>query len=99
MKKRVPKIAIEHIGLTEGDGSDRDVAFLEDISLEVCAGEFVCLIGPRGCGASGLLHIAAGLLQPTQGEIRIDGVVVRGPNAGQILISQQDGVFPWLNVE
>ena len=72
---------------------------LEDISLEVADGEFVCLHGPSGCGKSTLLSTMAGFLSPTSGEIRIDGEVVGGPDPRRIFVFQERGVFPWLTVE
>lgn len=50
---------------------------LRDISLEVATGDFVAVVGPNGAGKSTLLKNIAGLLQPSQGEIRIGGKSVR----------------------
>jgi NitT/TauT family transport system ATP-binding protein len=49
------------------------VRALQDIDLEVAAGEFVSLIGPSGCGKSTLLRLVADLLRPEAGEITIAG--------------------------
>ena len=76
-----------------------NVNVLDDVSLEVRAGEFVCLLGPSGCGKSTLLNIVAGFLAPTRGEVSIDGEHVRGPDPRRIFVFQERGVFPWLTVE
>ncbi|MGZ7042793.1 MAG: ABC transporter ATP-binding protein [Thermoanaerobaculia bacterium] len=71
----------------------------EHITLDVREGEFVCILGPSGCGKSTVLNIAAGFLAPSEGEVRIDGEKVTGPDARRIFVFQERGVFPWLTVE
>lgn len=71
---------------------------LEDISLEVQAGEFLCIVGPSGCGKSTLLNLIAGLQKPTQGEIILDGNTIKGPGADRVVMFQESALFPWLNV-
>ncbi len=71
---------------------------LDSIDLDVRAGEFVCLLGPSGCGKSTLLNIIAGLDQPTTGQVRMDGQVVRQPGTDRVMIFQSAALFPWLNV-
>lgn len=71
----------------------------EHIDLQVREGEFVCILGPSGCGKSTVLNIVAGFIAPTQGEVRIDGDLVTGPDPRRIFVFQERGVFPWLTVE
>ena len=52
---------------------------LDRLSVDVADGEFVTLVGPSGCGKSTALAIAAGLIEPTGGEMIVDGRNVRGP--------------------
>lgn len=78
------------------DGKSTHV--LQNISLDVRAGEFICLVGPSGCGKSTLLNAMAGFISPSSGSIRIDGEVVRGPDSRRIFVFQERGVFPWLTV-
>ena len=49
---------------------EKNVA-LNNVNLEIQAGEFVCLLGPSGCGKSTLLRLIAGLDRPTSGQIYI----------------------------
>jgi ABC-type nitrate/sulfonate/bicarbonate transport system ATPase subunit len=72
---------------------------LDKISFEAAKGEFLCLLGPSGCGKSTMLNIVAGFLEPTSGEVRIDGEIVVGPDPRRIFVFQERGVFPWLTVE
>jgi NitT/TauT family transport system ATP-binding protein len=72
---------------------------LDNVSLEAHKGEFVCLLGPSGCGKSTMLNILAGFLEPTSGEVLIDGELVDGPDPRRIFVFQERGVFPWLTVE
>jgi len=71
---------------------------LEDINLEVAAGEFVCLVGPSGCGKTTLLNLAAGLERPDSGTVMVDGQVVQGPSPERVVVFQEAALFPWLSV-
>lgn len=95
------KIVVRDLWMTfkSPDRTKPDVHVLEDINLEILDGEFVCIVGPSGCGKSTLLNIAGGFLQATRGEIVIAGKMVTEPDPRHIFIFQENGVFPWLNVE
>lgn len=71
---------------------------LEDVNLEVQKGEFLCVVGASGCGKSTLLNLIAGLEQPTKGEIILEGKQVTEPGADRVVMFQEHGLFPWLNV-
>jgi NitT/TauT family transport system ATP-binding protein len=75
------------------------VEALRPITLDIAAGEFVCLIGPSGCGKSTLLSIVAGLEPASGGEIEAGGQAVRGPGTDRVLLFQEAALFPWLNVQ
>jgi NitT/TauT family transport system ATP-binding protein len=91
------KIEVQGITKEYVNGRERLVA-LQPIDLEVRRGEFLCIVGPSGCGKSTLLHIIAGLDKPSGGTILIDGQPTSGPGPDRILIFQELGLFPWLNV-
>ena len=81
-------------------GSTRAVEALVDVSLTVRAGEFVSLIGPSGCGKSTLLRLVANLIEPSSGEIIVNGkpaaVARREQDYGMAF--QQAGLFDWRTV-
>jgi sulfonate transport system ATP-binding protein len=65
--------------------------------LHVAPGEFVSVVGPTGCGKSTLLNIAAGLLQPSGGKVRVHGEPLRGINTRAGYLFQQEALMPWRN--
>src|SRR3982074_1397496 len=81
-----------------GKRAGEQIDVLETVSAEVVQGEFVCIVGPRGCGQSTLLNIVAGFIEATSGEVLVEGERVHGPNSRRIFVFQENGVFPWLNV-
>ena len=64
---------------------------LDGVSLDVCPGEFVCLLGASGCGKSTLLNLVAGLDGPTAGAVEVDG--------RSSLMFQEAALFPWLTAQ
>jgi len=73
-----------------------DFVAVENISLNVKAGEFLVIVGPSGCGKSTLLDLLAGLTEPTSGKITIDDKVITGPALDRGIVFQQYALFPWL---
>ena len=71
---------------------------LDHVSLSIRAGSFVAIVGPSGCGKSTLLNIAAGLLAPTSGVVRVDGEPLAGLNRRATYMFQQDALLPWKTV-
>jgi NitT/TauT family transport system ATP-binding protein len=92
------KLRVQHLGMVFRRDAET-VSALEDINLDVNAGEFICIVGPSGCGKSTFLNVLAGFLASTSGSVTIDGEPVHGPDPRRILVFQERGVFPWLTVE
>ena len=68
---------------------------VEEAGLTVEHGEFVAIVGPTGCGKSTLLNVAAGLLKPVSGSVRIFDVPLTGLNRQAGYLFQADALFPW----
>ncbi|MFM7220468.1 MAG: ABC transporter ATP-binding protein [Nodosilinea sp.] len=72
---------------------------LQDINLGVQQGEFVCALGASGSGKSTLLRQIAGLDQPTAGQVRLQGRLVRGPGPDRGMVFQHYTLYPWMTVQ
>ena len=94
-----PKLRIEQVALRFAPKSGPPVTALENISLEVAENEFSVIVGPSGCGKTSLLRLVAGLIQPSEGAIRLDGVPVTKPGRDRGMVFQSYTLFPWLTVE
>jgi NitT/TauT family transport system ATP-binding protein len=70
---------------------------LADISMEVKAGAFVCLLGQSGCGKSTFLRLLAGLEKPSSGEIIVDNEPVIKAGLQRGVVFQDYGLFPWMS--
>jgi ABC-type nitrate/sulfonate/bicarbonate transport system ATPase subunit len=77
---------------------NKTVKVLESVDLDVRDGEFIAILGPSGCGKSTLLNIVGGFIEPTTGDVKIDGQPVSGPDQRRVFVFQERGVFPWLTV-
>jgi ABC-type nitrate/sulfonate/bicarbonate transport system ATPase subunit len=71
---------------------------LDNFTLKVAGGRFVTVVGPSGCGKTTLLRMAAGLIPPDTGEIRVDGETLTGPSPKMSMVFQGIGLMPWKNI-
>ena len=95
-----PAVAVAGVSKVFNRGSANQVDALVDVDLVVAPGEFVSLIGPSGCGKSTLLRLIAHLIEPSSGN-----VLVNGKSASQARLDQeygmafqQAGLFDWRSV-
>jgi NitT/TauT family transport system ATP-binding protein len=99
MTSTVPALALEGIDCTfisREDASQRYTA-VRGTTLRVAEGEFVSVVGPTGCGKSTLLNVAAGLLQPSAGSVKIFGGALAGINSRAGYMFQAEALMPWRN--
>ncbi|GAA2446359.1 hypothetical protein GCM10010191_74200 [Actinomadura vinacea] len=88
--------AVSVSGVGIGFGSFQAV---QEISLDIAAGEFLCLLGPSGCGKSTLLSSLAGFVPVRQGRLTVDGTAVTGPDPGRGMVFQSsEALFDWMTV-
>jgi len=76
-----------------------DLLVLDDISFNVMKGEFLCIVGPTGCGKTTFLNSLTGLYKATSGQILIDGEPVNLKKHNVSYIFQEYSTMPWLTVE
>ncbi len=74
------------------------VEALRDLSLEFPKGQLTSLLGPSGCGKTTLLKIIAGLLEPTSGEVFVNGQPVASPGPDRAFVFQDFALLPWASV-
>ncbi len=94
----MPPGQVELIGLTKRFA---DLVAVDDLSLEIRAGEFFSLLGPSGCGKTTTLRLVAGFEEPTAGRILLDGADVTrlAPNKRNVnTVFQSYALFPFLDV-
>jgi NitT/TauT family transport system ATP-binding protein len=82
------------------EGKGRTVEALRDLTFKLDEGELACLVGPSGAGKTTLLKCMSGLLDPTSGEVLLQGKKVAGPPPGMAIVFQEYGrsLFPWMTV-
>jgi NitT/TauT family transport system ATP-binding protein len=80
------------------DRKGKEFTVLNDIDLNVTAGEFITLVGPSGCGKSTLLRLIMGSEQPNQGTVLFDGKPVLSPDRDRGIVFQKYSLFPHLTV-
>src|SRR5512140_721245 len=68
---------------------------VKDVTLSIAPGEFVSIVGPTGCGKSTLLNVAAGLLKPSSGSVKVFGEPLAGVNRRAGYMFQSEALMPW----
>lgn len=86
------KFAFDHASLTLGQKT-----ILKDITFGISPGDFVCIIGASGCGKTTALRLAAGLYQPNEGKVALDGAPMTAPRPDVAIVFQDYGkaLLPW----
>lgn len=90
-------IRFENINMTFR-AKRKEVAALQDVSLEVGQHTFTSIVGPSGCGKSTLLSLCAGLKSPSSGRTYCDGRAVEAVNTDIGFVTQDSNLFPWMTL-
>lgn len=88
------KVRVDH--LTKYFGS---LHVLDDVSFNIKKGEFLCVVGPTGCGKTTFLNLLTRIYMPTQGELYIDGEPADPKKHSISVVFQEPSSMPWLTVE
>ncbi|WP_280340243.1 ABC transporter ATP-binding protein [Nocardia neocaledoniensis] len=96
MSSTTAKLALRGVGKQfVVRGAAEKFTAIDDISIEVGAGEFLVLVGPSGSGKSTLLDLLGGLSTPSSGQILLDGAPITGPGLDRGVVFQQYALLPW----
>ena len=77
---------------------EKETVAIENFNLNIKKGELISIVGPSGCGKTTLLRMLAGLLEPSEGTITIEGKVCEGPGPNRGMVFQDFALFPWRSV-
>ena len=91
-KLKIDNVVKEYVGI-----KGKTVA-LNGVSLDIKENEYICVVGPSGCGKFTLLNIIAGLLEPTSGAVYLDGKKIEGTGVERGVVFQGYALFPWRTV-
>ena len=94
MANKEPKVKVQNLTKKFGD-----LLVLDNLNFEVEEGEFLCIVGPTGCGKTTFLNSLTRLYEPTSGEILVNGIPVDPKKQNISYIFQEYSSFPWLTVE
>ena len=94
MSEQEYKVRVEHLTKYFGD-----LHVLDDVSFNIKKGEFLCVVGPTGCGKTTFLNLLTRIYMPTKGELYIDGEPADPKKHSLAVVFQEPSSMPWLTVE
>ena len=94
-----PALLLDQVTCTFTSPEGSSYTAMREATVAVAPGEFVSVVGPTGCGKSTLLNMAAGLLRPTSGQVKVFGQALTGVNARAGYMFQGEALMPWRNAQ
>lgn len=91
-------VTLKDVGKSYQQPNGQEISIIENINLELRAGEIVALLGPSGSGKSTLMRMIAGLISPTRGQVFYRNRPLPGLNPGVAIVFQSFALYPWLTV-
>jgi NitT/TauT family transport system ATP-binding protein len=91
-------LRVDNIRKTYFGERKEEITAIAELSFYCEEGEFLCIVGPTGCGKTTLLRLVAGLDRPNAGTISVDNQIIQSLNDDATLVFQQYSLFPWRNV-
>lgn len=92
--KREVKVSVRNLNKNFGE-----LEVLKNVNFDIKKGEFVCVVGPTGCGKTTFLNLLTKLIEPTSGQILIDGIPADPKTHNLSFVFQEPSSFSWLTVE
>lgn len=99
MSDSLGAVSIQALHKSYPQSSKGQLKVLEQINLDIQAGEFISIVGSSGCGKSTLLRLLVGLEAEYQGQIQVDGQLIQGTSLKRGIVFQDHRLFPWLSVQ
>ena len=90
-------LELKNVSKWFGEGTEK-AEVLKDINLKIEEGEFIAIVGFTGSGKSTLVNLIAGLSQPNEGEVLLNGELITGPGPDRGVVFQNYSILPWLTV-
>ena len=91
----VPEVSLQNVSKRFRSGT----VALEDVSIDVARGQFVTFLGPSGCGKSTLLKVVSGLIDASQGSVRVNGMSPENAREVMSFVFQDPTLMPWRTIE
>ena len=90
-------LELRNVSKSFGSGNDK-IKVLNNINLTIEEGDFIAIVGFTGSGKTTLISLIAGLIEPDEGEILLNGKKITGPGPDRGVVFQNYSLLPWLSV-
>lgn len=92
-----PKIKFDNVKVVFNSTNGQDIVF-ENLSFDIFAEEFACVLGASGSGKTTILRLVAGFFKPASGKVYFNSREIKRPDSSRTMVFQEYALFPWLNI-